>query len=107
MMENEASAVESNGQEIQSSVPEPRPEDTATTKAELIERKIKEEHGKNERPSKRPRSDDRDVSEDTNGRRKGIAMIKPEFVSPFPRCLSLTGVDFGCLNPMGTRRVEQ
>ena len=105
-MENEASAIEANGQEIHSSVPNPRPEDTATTKAELIERRTQEEHSEDERPSKRSRSDDRDASKETNGRRKGIAIIKPEFVSHYSKLSSLTRQDFDYLMPMVTRVVD-
>lgn len=62
--------------------PDPRPEDTTTTKAELLERKYGEEVDivVGERPAKRVRTDDV-VTESSSApllRSKGIAPIKAE-----------------------------
>ena len=63
-------------------IPDPRPEDSATTKAELIVRKLEAADGDDDQqpPAKKVKSDAGDPASNVNGHRKGIALVKPESV---------------------------
>ena len=62
--------------------PDPVPEDTATTQAELLERKygLQTDIVDGERPAKRLRPDDvaKDTSDPSQQHRKGVAPVKAE-----------------------------
>ena len=75
-----AEGVATSDQKID--VPDPRPEDSSTTKAELIARKVEAADGDDDQqpPAKKPRSDDGGPTNNVNGHRKGYAAVKPESV---------------------------
>ena len=65
-----------------SDVPEPKPEDSTVTKAELLERRLDnaENDLNNDRPLKKPRLEsDLIQGQVTKERIKGVAPIKPEY----------------------------
>ena len=63
-------------------IPDPRPEDSATTKAELISRKLEIADGDDNQqpPAKKSKGDASGSSNHVDGRRKRIAVVKPESV---------------------------
>lgn len=105
MKSNEATA-DSDGYQNNTSIANPQLENTAIIKPEMTERKLEEEQSQNERPSKRHRIDNRDDDKDSNERRKGIAIIKPELVSHSLYFVVADKEGFDCLASMVTQIVE-